>query len=29
MTSPARLSAIAQDLIDRNRYLTLAVPQRW
>ena len=24
MTSPARLSAIAQDLIDRNRYLTLA-----
>ncbi|MGH3293205.1 MAG: pyridoxamine 5'-phosphate oxidase family protein [Trebonia sp.] len=24
MTSPAQLSAIAQDLIDRNRYLTLA-----
>jgi pyridoxine/pyridoxamine 5'-phosphate oxidase len=24
MTSPARLSAIARDLIDRNRYLTLA-----
>jgi pyridoxine/pyridoxamine 5'-phosphate oxidase len=24
MAAPARLSAIAQDLIDRNRYLTLA-----